>query len=37
MGLTQRIAKQIRETGTFDLMTTGAMPYTEANRLLTKK
>jgi len=36
MGLTRRIAQQIRETGTFDLMTTGAMPYTEANRLLDK-
>ncbi len=37
MGLVQRIAKQIRDHGVFDLMTQGAMPYTEANRLLTKK
>lgn len=36
MGLAQRIAKQIREQGVFDLMTQGAMPYTEANRLLAK-
>jgi len=37
MGLTQRIAKQIRESGTFDQMTAGAMLYTEANRLLAKE
>lgn len=36
MSLTQRIAKQIRERGVFELMTDGAMPYTEANRLLEK-
>lgn len=36
MGLTARIAKQIRENGTFELMTEGAMPYQEANRLLAK-
>ena len=36
MGLTARIAKHIREKGTFELMTDGAMPYTEANRILEK-
>lgn len=36
MGLTQRIAKQIRDTGTFDMITSGAMPYAEANHLFTK-
>ena len=36
MGLTSRIAKHIREKGTFEIMTEGAMPYTEANRLLEK-
>ena len=36
MGLTQRIAKHIRDKGTFEIMTDGAMPYVEANRLLTK-
>jgi 2-methylisocitrate lyase-like PEP mutase family enzyme len=36
MGLTARIAKHIREKGTFEIMTEGAMPYTEANRILEK-
>ena len=36
MGLTSRIAKHIRDHGTFDLMTDGAMPYPEANLLLEK-
>ncbi len=36
MGLTQRIAKHLREKGTFEIITDGAMPYTEANRLLEK-
>jgi 2-methylisocitrate lyase-like PEP mutase family enzyme len=36
MGLTSRIAKHIRDHGTFELMTEGAMPYLEANRLLAK-
>lgn len=36
MGLTSRIAKHIRDHGTFEIMTGGAMPYTEANRLLEK-
>lgn len=36
MGLTARIAKHIREKGTFEIMTDGAMPYPEANRLLTR-
>jgi 2-methylisocitrate lyase-like PEP mutase family enzyme len=37
MGLTARIAKHIRDKGTFEIMTEGAMPYTEANRLLEKQ
>lgn len=36
MGLTARIAKHIREKGTFEIMTDGAMPYADANRLLIK-
>jgi 2-methylisocitrate lyase-like PEP mutase family enzyme len=36
MGLTLRIAKHIRDHGTFEPMTDGAMPYLEANRLLSK-
>jgi 2-methylisocitrate lyase-like PEP mutase family enzyme len=36
MGLTARIAKHIRDKGTFEIMTEGAMPYAEANRLLEK-
>lgn len=37
MGLTSRIAKHLREKGTFEIMTEGAMPYLEANRLLEKR
>jgi 2-methylisocitrate lyase-like PEP mutase family enzyme len=33
MGLTQRIAKELRDLGTYSSMTDGAMPYAEANRL----
>jgi 2-methylisocitrate lyase-like PEP mutase family enzyme len=36
MGLTSRIAKHIRDHGTFEPMTDGAMSYLEANRLLAK-
>jgi 2-methylisocitrate lyase-like PEP mutase family enzyme len=36
MGLTSRIAKHLREKGTFEIMTEGAMPYIEANRILEK-
>ena len=36
MGLTARIAKHIRDKGTFEVMTEGAMSYIEANRLLEK-
>jgi 2-methylisocitrate lyase-like PEP mutase family enzyme len=36
MGLTQRIAKELKEHGTFALMTEGAMPYLEANQLFMK-
>jgi 2-methylisocitrate lyase-like PEP mutase family enzyme len=37
MGLTARIAKHVREKGTFEIMTEGAMPYKEANRILEKR
>jgi 2-methylisocitrate lyase-like PEP mutase family enzyme len=33
MGLTQRIAKELLERGTYSAFTDGAMPYPEANRL----
>jgi hypothetical protein len=36
MGLTQRIAKELKERGTFASMTEGAMPYLEANQLFMK-
>jgi 2-methylisocitrate lyase-like PEP mutase family enzyme len=36
MGLTQRIAKELKEHGTFASMTEGAMPYQEANQLFMK-
>ena len=36
MGLTQRIAKELKECGTFASMTEGAMPYLEANQLFMK-
>ena len=36
MGLTQRIAKELMEHGTFASMTEGAMPYKEANELFMK-
>lgn len=36
MGLTSRIVNHIRDHGTFDIMTDGAMPYPAANRLLAK-
>lgn len=34
MGLLARMARQLREEGSFSLMTDGAMPYPEANRLV---
>lgn len=36
MGLTSRIARHLREKGTFEIMTDGAMSYLEANRILEK-
>jgi 2-methylisocitrate lyase-like PEP mutase family enzyme len=36
MGLTQRIAKELKEHGTFASMIEGAMPYLEANQLFMK-
>jgi 2-methylisocitrate lyase-like PEP mutase family enzyme len=36
MGLTQRIAKELKDQGTFASMTEGAMPYLEANQLFMK-
>lgn len=37
MGLVTRIARQLREEGTYSLFTDGAMTYTEANRLFEKR
>jgi 2-methylisocitrate lyase-like PEP mutase family enzyme len=37
MGLVSRIAKQLRDQGTYDLMLEYLMPYTEANRLMLKR
>jgi 2-methylisocitrate lyase-like PEP mutase family enzyme len=37
MGLVARIARQLREEGTYSLFTDGAMTYTEANRLFEKR
>jgi 2-methylisocitrate lyase-like PEP mutase family enzyme len=36
LGLTARIARQLREEGSFSLMTDGAMTYADANRLFTR-
>ncbi len=36
LGLTARIARQLREEGSFSLMTDGALPYADANRLFTR-
>jgi 2-methylisocitrate lyase-like PEP mutase family enzyme len=36
LGLTARIARQLREEGSFVLMTEGAMTYADANRLFTR-
>lgn len=33
LGLLSRVARQLREEGVFSLMTEGAMPYADANRL----
>ncbi len=35
LGLTSRVARQILEEGNFTLMTDGAIPYADANRLLS--
>jgi 2-methylisocitrate lyase-like PEP mutase family enzyme len=35
LGLTQRIAAELAEQGTYTLMTEGAMPYADVNRMLT--
>ena len=37
LGLLRRIVKQIRDEGSFSLMTEGAIPYAEANQLFEKK
>jgi 2-methylisocitrate lyase-like PEP mutase family enzyme len=37
MGLVSRIAKQLRDQGTYDLILEYLMPYTEANRLMEKR
>jgi 2-methylisocitrate lyase-like PEP mutase family enzyme len=36
LGLTARIARQLREEGSFSSMTDGAMSYADANRLFTR-
>jgi len=36
LGLVARIARQLREEGSFSLMTDGAMTYADANRLFTR-
>jgi 2-methylisocitrate lyase-like PEP mutase family enzyme len=36
LGLIARIARQLREKGSFSLMTDGAMTYADANRLFTR-
>jgi 2-methylisocitrate lyase-like PEP mutase family enzyme len=36
LGLLARIARQLREEGSFSLMTEGAMTYADANRLFTR-
>jgi 2-methylisocitrate lyase-like PEP mutase family enzyme len=35
LGMLSRLAKHLREQGTFEPMTDGAMPYAEANRLVS--
>jgi len=35
LGLTQRIGAELAEQGTYTLMTEGAMPYADVNRMLT--
>jgi len=36
MGLTRRIAQELRTTGTYDALTEGAISYTEMNQLLSR-
>jgi 2-methylisocitrate lyase-like PEP mutase family enzyme len=36
LGLIGRIARQLREEGSFSLMTDGAMTYADANHLFTR-
>jgi 2-methylisocitrate lyase-like PEP mutase family enzyme len=36
LGLLRRIARELVETGTYDALTSGAIPYDEANRLFTR-
>jgi 2-methylisocitrate lyase-like PEP mutase family enzyme len=37
LGFLERMARQFREEGTFSLMTDGALPYADANRLVQPK
>jgi 2-methylisocitrate lyase-like PEP mutase family enzyme len=37
LGLLRRIAKQLREKGSYSLMTEGALPYAEVNQLFEKQ
>jgi len=36
LGLIQRLARQLRDEGTFSLMTDGSLPYADANRLFIR-
>lgn len=36
MGLTRRIARELRESGTYDALVDGAIPYAEMNQLLSR-
>jgi 2-methylisocitrate lyase-like PEP mutase family enzyme len=36
LGLTRRIAKELRESGTYDALTEGAIPYAEMNQILSR-
>ena len=37
LGLVERIARELRDQGTYSAMTDGAIPYADANRLLSDK
>jgi 2-methylisocitrate lyase-like PEP mutase family enzyme len=37
LGLAQRIAKELKERGTYESLFSGAMPYADVNRMLARK